>query len=338
MQALKKDNIRGLPWGEEDVPDFAQDDGSPASDEKMESRSEVHSTKEEIVELSSENQTRHKGEPGKRARYTKKPSEAAEAYKDKRALTTLRGKWQRALEELFVDENFLSTALRVMSRMPFGVKNALLLAQQRPAATRVATRASWLGLGVEVRPETLRYPIWLDTGAESDTEQKAEKPDKWYDISQTNATEVISVKETIFNPQAVCRAAMELLDELKIISDESYSGIEFLAEQCAFAAQKTPFRYLEELLFEAVKALAQMDMVQKYQYELTPQTRYISASASYIVCSYFGMLLPSTAPHVPDCIGSEQIEQIISGLDCSKHVAYRYIGCIRKKLRQKKES
>lgn len=121
----------------------------------------------------------------------------------KQSWKALNTRWLMARDEMFVNERFLEKVLQVMGRMRFGVKNSMLIALQNEKATRIATAASWRGLGVQLLPGAEAKPIWLDAGA--DTQRKTIVPSKWYDITQTDAGEKLTLKGTIYNTLAICR-------------------------------------------------------------------------------------------------------------------------------------
>ena len=137
-----------------------------------------------------------------------------------------------ARDEMFVNERFLEKVLQVMGRMRFGVKNSMLIALQNEKATRIATAASWRGLGVQLLPGAEAKPIWLDAGA--DTQRKTIVPSKWYDITQTDAGEKLTLKGTIYNTLAICRITLNQIDELKIVEQQGVTGIHYDREVHAY--------------------------------------------------------------------------------------------------------
>lgn len=252
--------------------------------------------------------------------------------KSNREQNAIDTRWEKAQNRLFLEEQFLTAILEVMARFhSFDVKNIILTAVQRPKATRLATQSSWRGLGVEIKAECLKNPIWL-YAKEHDM-----RPGKFYDISQTNGEEIYAVRRAIYNTKAVVRIVMGLLDELKIVYREDAAGIEFSAvEPVCFVAPVRPMQNFETLAFEAVKALAQRDMVLAESRELTEKTRYIAEAAAFVVCGYFEMLPEKKRVMLPETMRSDEMHCIVEDLECAQRIAQHYIMAIRSRLRSKK--
>lgn len=180
----------------------------------------------------------------------------------KQSWKALNTRWVRARDEIFINERFLDKVLQVMGRMRFGVKNAMLIALQNEKATRIATAASWRGLGVQLLPGAETKPIWLDAGA--DTKQQTVVPRKWYDIAQTDAGEKLTLKGTIYNTLAICRIVLNQLDELKIVEQEGVTGIHYDHEARAYLVQPGQMERAM-LCYAALEALAEKDFALVFQ-------------------------------------------------------------------------
>ena len=88
------------------------------------------------------------------------------------------------------------------------------------------------------------YGLWLDAGA--DTQRKTIVPSKWYDITQTDAGEKLTLKGTIYNTLAICRITLNQIDELKIVEQQGVTGIHYDREARAYLVQSGQ---MEELCF-----------------------------------------------------------------------------------------
>ena len=178
--AISKEDIKPLAWSADDEPTFLKDD-----EKKDGKNGNVAGSVDTVL----------------RARRTFKMKKGSGGRK-KQSWKALNTRWVRARDEMFVNERFLEKVLQVMGRMRFGVKNSMLIVLQNEKATRIATAASWRGLGVQLLPGAEAKPIWLDAGA--DTQRKTIVPSKWYDITQTDAGEKLTLKGTIYNTLAIC--------------------------------------------------------------------------------------------------------------------------------------
>lgn len=146
--AISKEDIKPLAWSADDEPTFLKDD-----EKKDGKNGNVAGSVDTVL----------------RARRTFKMKKGSGGRK-KQSWKALNTRWVRARDEMFVNERFLEKVLQVMGRMRFGVKNSMLIALQNEKATRIATAASWRGLGVQLLPGAEAKPIWLDAGA--DTREK----------------------------------------------------------------------------------------------------------------------------------------------------------------------
>lgn len=201
--AISKEDIKPLAWSADDEPTFLKDD-----EKKDGKNGNVAGSVDTVL----------------RARRTFKMKKGSGGRK-KQSWKALNTRWVRARDEMFVNERFLEKVLQVMGRMRFGVKNSMLIALQNEKATRIATAASWRGLGVQLLPGAEAKPIWLDAGA--DTQRKTIVPSKWYDITQTDAGEKLTLKGTIYNTLAICRITLNQIDELKIVEQQGVTGIHY---------------------------------------------------------------------------------------------------------------
>lgn len=211
--AISKEDIKPLAWSADDEPTFLKDD-----EKKDGKNGNVAGSVDTVL----------------RARRTFKMKKGSGGRK-KQSWKALNTRWVRARDEMFVNERFLEKVLQVMGRMRFGVKNSMLIALQNEKATRIATAASWRGLGVQLLPGAEAKPIWLDAGA--DTQRKTIVPSKWYDITQTDAGEKLTLKGTIYNTLAICRITLNQIDELKIVEQQGVTGIHYDREARAYLVQ-----------------------------------------------------------------------------------------------------
>lgn len=226
--AISKEDIKPLAWSADDEPTFLKDD-----EKKDGKNGNVAGSVDTVL----------------RARRTFKMKKGSGGRK-KQSWKALNTRWVRARDEMFVNERFLEKVLQVMGRMRFGVKNSMLIALQNEKATRIATAASWRGLGVQLLPGAEAKPIWLDAGA--DTQRKTTVPSKWYDITQTDAGEKLTLKGTIYNTLAICRIVLNQLDELKIVEQEGVTGIHYnhegyIQSAVSLIEQKTPIAIFKTL-------------------------------------------------------------------------------------------
>lgn len=330
MKTVENQKIE-LPWDESDNPSFTIDDES--------SEAEPGSGFSDYPEEEDESQDAEQTEPGSDSA----PADEAQVHRisfrmkadikstSSREQAAIAQRWEKAQNRLFLEDGFLTTVLEVMTKFNFEVRNAILTAVQRPTATRLATQASWHGLGVEIKKECLKNPVWLYA------KEKSRRASRAYDISQTNGEEVYAVRRTIYYEKAVIQIAMSFLDELKIIYRDDADGIEYSAGQPdAFIAPTAPIRGFPNLLFEATRALAQRDMILAENMELTENTRYIAESAAFIVCNYFEMLPEKKRIRLPETIRSDEMHRVVSDLECARRIAQHYISTIRNRLRSKK--
>lgn len=211
--AISKEDIKPLAWSAEDEPTFLKDD-----ENKDGKSGNVAGSADTILRT--------------RRIFKMKKNSGGRKKQSWKALNT---RWVRARDEMFVNERFLEKVLQVMGRMRFGVKNSMLIALQNEKATRIATAASWRGLGVQLLPGAEAKPIWLDAGA--DTQRKTIVPSKWYDITQTDAGEKLTLKGTIYNTLAICRITLNQIDELKIVEQQNVTGIHYDHEARAYLVQ-----------------------------------------------------------------------------------------------------
>lgn len=212
--AISKEDIKPLAWSADDEPTFLKDD-----EKKDGKNGNVAGSVDTVL----------------RARRTFKMKKGSGGRK-KQSWKALNTRWVRARDEMFVNERFLEKVLQVMGRMRFGVKNSMLIVLQNEKATRIATAASWRGLGVQLLPGAEAKPIWLDAGA--DTQRKTIVPSKWYDITQTDAGEKLTLKGTIYNTLAICRITLNQIDELKIVEQQGVTGIHYDREVHAYIAEQ----------------------------------------------------------------------------------------------------
>lgn len=310
MRTSDDEKFARLPWDEADNPGFVLEDTLPETEKAEPSSGQT------AVSV-----------PAHRLSFRMKRKS-----KSTREKNAIHARWEKAQSRLFLEERFLTVILEVMTKFhSFEVRNVILTAVQRPKATRLAAQSSWRGLGVEIKAECLKNPIWL-YAKEHDM-----RPGKFYDISQTNGEEVYAVRRTVYNTKAVVQIVMSLLDELKIVYREDAAGIEFSVEEpICFVAPTNPMRSFEELLFEAVKALAQRDMVLLENIELSEKTRYIAEAAAFVVCGYFEMLPEKKQVVLPETMRSDEMHCVVEDLECARRIARHYITTIRNRLRSKK--
>ena len=248
-------------------------------------------------------------------------------------------RWLMARDEMFVNERFLEKVLQVMGRMRFGVKNSMLIALQNEKATRIATAASWRGLGVQLLPGAEAKPIWLDAGA--DTQRKTIVPSKWYDITQTDAGEKLTLKGTIYNTLAICRITLNQIDELKIVEQQGVTGIHYDREVHAYLVQPGQMERAM-LCYAALEALAEKDFALVFQENEktalpdTPANEIIAKCAAYIVCVHFGVLPQEVCVRVPTALGTDKIENLLRALSTAQSIAAQEIMVIENRLRSKK--
>lgn len=105
-------------------------------------------------------------------------------------------------------------------------------------------------------------PIWLDAGA--DTQRKTIVPSKWYDITQTDAGEKLTLKGTIYNTLAICRIVLNQIDELKIVEQQGVTGIHYDHEARAYLVQPGQMERAM-LCCAALEALAEKDFALVFQ-------------------------------------------------------------------------
>ena len=208
--AISKEDIKPLAWSADDEPTFLKDD-----ENKDGKNGNVAGSVDTVLQ----------------ARRTFKMKKGSGGRK-KQSWKALNTRWVRARDEMFVNERFLEKVLQVMGRMRFDVKNSMLIALQNEKATRIATAASWRGLGVQLLSGAEAKPIWLDAGA--DAQRKTIVQSKWYDITQTNAGEKLTLKGTIYNTLAICRITLNQIDELKIVEQQNVTGIHYDHEARAY--------------------------------------------------------------------------------------------------------
>ena len=238
--AISKEDIKPLAWSAEDEPMFLKDD-----ENKDGKSGNVAGSADTILRT--------------RRIFKMKKNSGGRKKQSWKALNT---RWLMARDEMFVNERFLEKVLQVMGRMRFGVKNSMLIALQNEKATRIATAASWRGLGVQLLPGAEAKPIWLDAGA--DTQRKTIVPSKWYDITQTDAGEKLTLKGTIYNTLAICRITLNQIDELKIVEQQGVTGIHYDREVHAYLVQPGQMERAM-LCYAALEALAEKDFALVFQ-------------------------------------------------------------------------
>lgn len=321
MRAVEAGALERLPWDESDNPDFVMDaesEAAPASARAREPEPGSGSEQEKP--------------PDQKPRLSFRIKRIRKPGKTDREQAAIDTRWEKAQDRMFLEEEFLTTVLKVManSNFNFEARNVILAAAQRPTASRLATQSSWRGIGVEVLEKCLKNPVWLYS------EEKHARPSKFYDITQTNGEEIYTAHQTIYNAKAAVRIAMSLLDDLKIIYKDDAEGIEFSTEPRAFIAPVGAMKNFEVLFFEAIKALSQRDIVLCEERELTDRTRYIAEASAFVVCRYFDMLPQGKQVLLPDAIRSDEMDGIVDDLDCARRIARHYIETIRNRLRSKK--
>lgn len=315
--AISKEDIKPLAWSAEDEPTFLKDD-----EKKDGKNGNVAGSVDTVL----------------RARRTFKMKKGSGGRK-KQSWKALNTRWVRARDEMFVNERFLEKVLQVMGRMRFGVKNSMLIALQNEKATRIATAASWRGLGVQLLPGAEAKPIWLDAGA--DTQRKTIVPSKWYDITQTDAGEKLTLKGTIYNTLAICRITLNQIDELKIVEQQGVTGIHYDREARAYLVQSGQMERAM-LCYAALEALAEKDFALVFQENEktalpdTPANEIIAKCAAYIVCVHFGVLPQEVCVRVPTALGTDKIENLLRALSTAQSIAAQEIMVIENRLRSKK--
>lgn len=302
--AISKEGIKPLAWSTDDEPTFLKDD-----ENKDGKNGNVAGSADTILRT--------------RRIFKMKKNSGGRKKQSWKALNT---RWVRARDEMFVNERFLEKVLQVMGRMRFGVKNSMLIALQNEKATRVATAASWRGLGVQLLPGAEAKPIWLDAGA--DAQRKTIVPSKWYDITQTDAGEKLTLKGTIYNTLAICRITLNQIDELKIVEQQNVTGIHYDHEARAYLVQPGQMERAM-LCYAALEALAEKDFALVFQENEktalpdTPANEVIAKCAAYIV-------------RVPTALGTDKIENLLRALSTAQSIAAQEIMVIENRLRSKK--
>lgn len=315
--AISKEDIKPLAWSAEDEPTFLKDDES-----KGDKSGNVAGSADTVLQT--------------RRTFKMKKNSVGRKKQSWKALNT---RWVRARDEIFINERFLEKVLQVMGRMRFGVKNAMLIALQNEKATRIATAASWRGLGVQLLPGAETKPIWLDASA--DTKQQTVVPSKWYDIAQTDAGEKLTLKGTIYNTLAVCRIVLNQLDELKIVEQEGATGIHYDHEARAYLVQPGQMERAM-LCCSALEALAEKDFMLVFQANEktalpdTPANEIIAKCAAYIVCVHFGVLPQGACVRVPVALGTDKAKDLLQALSTAQSIAAQEIMVIENRLRSKK--
>lgn len=321
MQSIKEDRMQALPWDERDNPSFVLDEpDTPLLFDDMELEEEP----EPSSGFEGQDDAQEKEH---RSSFRLKSGIKRQGAKDR---AMLEEQWENAQNKLFLDEAFFSMVLDIMVKFQFEPRNCILIAAQRPDAVHLASESSWKGLGTQVRSEELKKPVWVFV------REKSMHPDKVYDVAQTETPDISTVPETIFNTRAVVKIAMSFLDEQRIIYSSTGNGIWYSVKEQAFLAQSKEMRSFWDLMFEAIKALAQRDLIQVENRELTGSTRYIAEAASYIVCGYFHMLGKGKRVRLSEEIRSDQIDQVVEDLACARRIALHYIARIRDRLRARK--
>lgn len=315
--AISKEDIKPLAWSADDEPTFLKDD-----EKKDGKNGNVAGSVDTVL----------------RARRTFKMKKGSGGRK-KQSWKALNTRWVRARDEMFVNERFLEKVLQVIGRMRFGVKNSMLIALQNEKATRIATAASWRGLGVQLLPGAEAKPIWLDAGA--DTQRKTTVPSKWYDITQTDAGEKLTLKGTIYNTLAICRIVLNQLDELKIVEQEGVTGIHYNHEARVYLVQPEQMERAM-LCCAALEALAEKDFMLVFQANEktalpdTPANEIIAKCAAYIVCVHFGVLPQGACVRVPAALGTDKAKDLLQALSTAQSIAAQEIMMIENRLRSKK--
>lgn len=145
----------------------------------------------------------------------------------------------------------------------------------------------------------------MDAGA--DTQRKTIVPSKWYDITQTDAGEKLTLKGTIYNTLAICRITLNQIDELKIVEQQGVTGIHYDREARAYLVQSGQMERAM-LCYAALEALAEKDFALVFQENEktalpdTPASEVIAKCAAYIVCVHFGVLPQEVCVRVPRAI------------------------------------
>lgn len=181
--------------------------------------------------------------------------------------------------------------------------------------------------------------IWLDAGA--DIQRKTIVPSKWYDITQTDAGEKLTLKGTIYNTLAICRITLNQIDELKIVEQQNVTGIHYDHEARAYLVQPGQMERAM-LCYAALEALAEKDFALVFQENEktalpdTPANEVIAKCAAYIVCVHFDVLPQEVCVRVPTALGTDKIENLLRALSTAQSIAAQEIMVIENRLRSKK--
>ena len=175
----------------------------------------------------------------------------------------------------------------------------------------------------------------------ADTQRKTIVPSKWYDITQTDAGEKLTLKGTIYNTLAICRITLNQIDELKIVEQQGVTGIHYDREVHAYLVQPGQMERAM-LCYAALEALAEKDFALVFQENEktalpdTPANEIIAKCAAYIVCVHFGVLPQEVCVRVPTALGTDKIENLLRALSTAQSIAAQEIMVIENRLRSKK--
>lgn len=242
----------------------------------------------------------------------------------------------QAKEELFLEPDFFSSVLEQMAHFDFfSINNLLLIAFQNPKATRLCTQQSFEGLGIKVKDEELSNPIWLNS-LDIINGRKIFKPERYYDVSQVDNPELIfSAKEIIYDIQKLAVLATHQMDELGLEYRDNVEGVSYQPEKNNFLSTTGTIPGYTALFFEAIKALAQRDMVLNFDMDLSDNTAYIAESVAYVIAVKYHMLKPRMSVKMPQKIGSEQVDTVLGHLEKIRRISQYQVDKLKQLTKRK---